>query len=270
MYTVDALTGKATLLASTVGWFRLVPAPKGDNLVAVRNLEHADLYRRDSKSELPIDASFVAWSADATRLYFYGGTTIQADGWNILGIYDLRTGVKTKKRLAEPTENIGICRSNGHVFSETPEYANFKGSTIEYDSGITLIRKSTRFIGSRFSAHCQYVASESDFHGPLPWSVYEVTTGKKLYRFEYYSTDDRQDEFELLAWNPVRDELMLRRYLPKGGAPRALQVFDVVSGKVLASYPEPDSVVDRPSIWMSDGSAIAIARGKIIEVHPVE
>jgi hypothetical protein len=265
-YAVDVSSGKATLLASTVGWIRLLPAPKGDALIAVRNMDQAALYRRDRKiSELPVDASFLAWSADAIRLYFYGGTTIQADAWNILGIYDLRTGTKMKRRLVEPTENIGVCQANGHVFSETPEYPNFKGSTVEYDSKLTLMRRFIHFIGSRFSAHCLYVASESDFHGPLPWSVYDVRTGKKLHRFEYYSTNNQGDEYELVAWSPTRDEFMLRRYMPKGGAPHSLQVINIASGQVLASVPDNE----QPVTWSSDGTEIILGQGAKLVVMPI-
>lgn len=50
--------------------------------------------------ELPIDPSFVLWSADSQKLYFYGGSTMQADAWNILGAYDIETGVNHANQIA--------------------------------------------------------------------------------------------------------------------------------------------------------------------------
>jgi len=60
---------------------------------------------------------------------------------------------------------------------------SFPGITVEYTPDIRFVRRINGWIGARFSAQCTFVASESDFHGPLPWSIYNTRSAKKLLQF---------------------------------------------------------------------------------------
>jgi hypothetical protein len=68
-------------------------------------------------SPLPIGAEVLAWSSDAGKVYFYCGSTLEADAWNILGVLKLGSLAISKAKLPVPTEDINICSANGHVFA---------------------------------------------------------------------------------------------------------------------------------------------------------
>src|SRR6267154_1861441 len=150
--------------------------------------------------ELPLDASFLLWSSDSRRIYFYGGSTVQADVWDILATYDLSTGSITRTHLHEPTEILRVCPANGEVYSVTPQYPDFAGSTVEYTSTIQFVRQIHGWIGALFSAHCTFVASEYSYHGPLPWNIYEVSTGRKIYNFSALDEEGKDDVYTPVQW----------------------------------------------------------------------
>jgi len=203
----------------------ILPAPSGSRALIVGTPRsgqwQASLYDKQQPiKELPIDASFVLWGADSHKIYFYGGSTVQADVWDILGIYDLNSGAISKIILHEPTEILRVCQANGNVYSVTPPYPHFDGSTIEYTPTIQFVRKVQGWVGALFSADCTYVASEYSYHGPLPWSIYEVKTGRKMYHFSALDQADEDDVYVPVEWNPRHDSVLLREYFPKHDGPR--------------------------------------------------
>src|SRR5690242_9045045 len=114
-------------------------------------------------------------------LYIYGGTTNTPDAGKIIGIYDLTNDTARRETLREPTQILRVRRASGTAYPGRHQYANFPGSTVEYTADIRFVRRVHGWIGARFSAQCTFVASESDFHGPLPWTIYDTRSGKKLF-----------------------------------------------------------------------------------------
>jgi hypothetical protein len=241
----------------------ILPAPSGSQALILTT--RAVLYDRQQRmKELPIDSSFLLWGADSDRVYFYGGSTVQSDAWNILGVYDLTSGAVTRVTLHEPTEILRVCQANGDVYSVTPPYPDFGGSTIEYTPTIRFQRTINGWVGGIFSAHCTYVASEYSYHGPLPWSIYEVKTGRKLYHFSRLDEDDKDDMYAPLEWNPRYESLLLREHFPPHNRRRELQVFDVGSGQVLQVFPHAVAA------WSADGNNVIVAEGNRLIWQPTK
>jgi hypothetical protein len=269
VYWIDAATGVPEKIADADTDLRVTAAPTGSQSVLVVSQRSGAgkvlLYNRKQRvRELPINPSFLLWAGDAQRLYFYGGTTIQADGWNILGIYDLNKSTIRRAKLRDPTETLRVCPASGEVYSATPKYPNFSGSTVEYTPDIRFVRRIHGWIGARFSAQCTYVASESDYHGPLPWSIYDTRTTKRLFQFSAYDDDTQGDVYWLVAWNPKHDSVLLRERVSKQGD-RQLEVFNVESGRVLQTLPGADVPT-----WSADGANIIVADGNVLIWHPVK
>lgn len=270
VYWVDLLHGGAQRAASASGAIDVYPSPKGHMALLVLPQERSwgEVFVYDAATrqrKLPIDAYTLAWGSDASRVYFYGGTTLQADVWNILATYSLETGKTVRRKLVVPTEIVGVCGRDGHVFTTTPAYPGSAGATIEYDSDLRFIRWVRRWIGARFSANCRYVASEQSYHGPLPWSVYDISTERRLFHFDYFGDEGKEDSFELIAWNPARESLMLRRLYPLGKEPADLQVFDVAMGRVRLRLPDSR----RGIAWSADGRFVLMGCRRAIEFHEV-
>jgi hypothetical protein len=273
IYWLASGSSAAVKVASAKEVIQVIPAPQGARALLVMPQEHswgtAVLYEKDKKLEvLPVDAYLLEWSADARRLYFYGGSTIQADAWNILGIYEFDSGRVRRQRLHEPTEIIRVCKANGNVYSATPAFAKSKASTVEYDSKIGYIRDVHAWDGARFSAKCTYVASEADYHGPLPWKIYETATGRVLFSFDAEGEDENKPSYSLLEWNPTHDSLMLREHT-LGNQASVLEVFDVKAEKVLLQLSGADDVVT----WAADGDSVLIGNGKSLlryQIPPVK
>ena len=270
LYTLDLATGRTVLAAHSPGAPSIIPAPHENRALVVFPAEHswgtAYLYEKEKRlAELPLNAYFLLWSADGKLVYSYGGSTVEADAWNILGIFDLSAGKLLKKTLKEPTEIVRVCAATGHVFTATPVYPGSPASTIEYDREVNFVRRVTKWEGARFSATCKYVASESDFHGPLPWSVFETATGKRLYRFDY--CEDDKDSYGLTAWNPKVDRLMIREYVAKGAAwdHAPNQVFDVATGRVREILPKAEAYA-----WSADGRSVILGRGRTLVFHAIQ
>ncbi len=221
------------------------------------------LYDQQTKiKKLPIDAYWLEWSADAKKVYFYGGSTIQADAWDILGIYDLDTGQTHRRRLRSPTEIVRVCLKNGNVYSATPVYPGSAGRTVEYDSDIHYLRQITNWLGARFSANCSFVASEADYHGPLPWKIFETGTGKTLFAFDAVDGEDKLPSYSLLEWNPRHESLMLRDH-SFGGGVSVVEVFDIKTGKIVQQLPGTGSVA-----WSADGDSVLMAVGTKLRSVP--
>ena len=149
-------------------------------------------------AELPIDPSFLVWSADASKIYFYGGSTIQSDAWNILGVLRLNGLAVSREKLVEPTQNVYVCSDSGHLFTGDPipnKQGELEATAAEYDSDVRFLRRITEFLPGHFSVSCRYVATEQNLHGPLPWEIIEVATGKRLLHFKY-TGEKKEEEFE--------------------------------------------------------------------------
>lgn len=137
LYWLDTATHVPVKIASANAIIRVLAAPSGSLTLVVMPRQTGSsrvlLYNRKQElKELPLDDTFLLWSSDARRLYFYGGRTVQADAWNILGIYDLDKNTSNRAKLIEPTEILGVCPATGNVYSTTPQYPGFAGSTVEY------------------------------------------------------------------------------------------------------------------------------------------
>jgi len=180
---------------------------------------------------------------------------VQADAWNILATYDLKGGAVRRSRLAEPTELIRVCPATGYVYTVTPKFPGSAGSTVEYTPDIVFRRHIKQWIGATLSARCTYVASEYSFHGPLPWIIYRVSDGTRL--FSYPALDDGKDTYYPVQWNPKFDSLLLRGFVAASGR-IALEVFDVSTGHVLLTVKgaEPNQAT-----WSHDGSSLVVADG---------
>ena len=158
LYWLPNSTKSPVRITSAGGYINLFAAPSGSQSLIVvpeqQSWGRVVLYeRRKQMKELPVDAAFLLWSADSHRLYFYGGSTVQADAWNILGIYDLKTSKVTRIKLNEPTEILNVCPENGNVYSVTPPYAHFAGKTLEYTPTMKFVRRIRGLpVGARFSA----------------------------------------------------------------------------------------------------------------------
>jgi len=139
-------------------------------------------------AELFIDPSLLIWSADATKIYFYGGSTIQTDAWNILGVLRPNGLVVSCEKLLEPTESVHICAADGHLFTGDPIPNNkrkLEANSVEYDSDLKFIRRVAKFIPGNFSASCRYVATEQSYHGPLSGEIIDVATGEYLMHLNF-------------------------------------------------------------------------------------
>ena len=120
-----------------------------------RSWGHAFLYEASNESrnyQLIHISSYGA--ATRRRCTSCAGSTVQADGWNILGVYDLSSGTITHVKLQEPTEILRVCPSSGKVYSAIPQYPGFAGSTVEYTDTVQFVQRIHGWMGAQFSAGC--------------------------------------------------------------------------------------------------------------------
>jgi hypothetical protein len=277
VYALEVSSGRVTPLANPEGRVEIAAAPVGTEMILVLPQEKGNglpvLYDGPRKvAELQIDPHLLVWSADASKLYFYGGSTKEGDAWNILGVLRLNGLVVSREKLAEPTESVHICAVNGHLFTGDP-IPNDKGqlaaNAVEYDPDLRLVRRLTEFLPGNFSANCRYVATEQSYHGPLPWEIIDVTTGHRLMRFEF-TGELKREEFEFGSWNPRRDDIFLRfaeqaMSSETGVMPSTLQVFDLKEQRVLKSFDD----VPRNVAWSKDGRRIVFSRANSLAFRPV-
>ena len=235
----------------------VMPQASGKSKVALFN-------GQQRVKDLPLNPEFLLWSADAQKIYFYGGSTVQADAWNVLAIYDLKTGAVEKKTLRTPTEILRVCPANGNVYSVTPKYPGFAGSTLEYTPELRFVRRVHGWIGAHFSAACAYVASEADFHGPLPWDIYDVSSGKILFSFAGLDEEGKTEAYRFVQWIPKHESLLLREHVMGQNRPDKLEVFDVKSGRVLQTVPDTEVVA-----WSADGNSFILGEGSALVWHTI-
>jgi hypothetical protein len=268
VYWLAASSSAAVKIASATELIQVIPAPRGARALLVMPVEHGwgtvVLYEKGKKIRvLPVDAYLLEWSADSRKLYFYGGSTIQADAWDILGIYDFDSGRVRRQRLRRPTEIIRVCPANGKVYSATPAFPGSKASTVEYDSDVRYIRDVHEWVGARFSAKCTYVASEADYHGPLPWKIYDTATGRALFAFDAEGEDENKPSYSLLEWNPKHDALMLREHT-LGNQASVVEVFDVKADSVLLQLSGAEVIT-----WAANGDSVLIGSGRELQRYQI-
>jgi hypothetical protein len=267
VYWLAASSATPLRIASAKESIDIVPAPEGSAALIVLPQQHGSgqpvLFRREKRvRELPMDAYFLLWASDAQSVYFEAGNTTESDAWNIAGIYVLKNGSAIRRTLKEPTAILRTCAANRHVFSVMPSFPGNAGSTVEYTADLRFLRRRRTYVGGHFSAHCRYVASESDYHGPLPWAIYEVRTGMSIVHFEAVDEDVKRVSYQLVAWNPRYDSLLLRRRISGEGKPDAFEVFDVRSRRVSQTIVDADLVA-----WSSSGTELVSARGSVLVWH---
>jgi hypothetical protein len=261
VYALETTSGRVTALASAEGRIELAAAPVGNEMILVLPQEKGRgspvLYEGfRKKKDLQIDASFLVWSADASKIYFYGGSTIQADAWSILGVLRLSDFTVSRNRLLEATESVHVCSTDGHIFTGNPipnRQGELQASAVEYDADAKFLRRVPRFLPGNFSAGCRYVATEQSFHGPLPWEIIEVATGKQLMNFDY-TGEGKKEEFEFGSWNPKRDGIFVRIAVQPsksetGATDKVVQVFNLSERIVLRSFND----ISGQFAWSKDG-----------------
>jgi hypothetical protein len=262
VYWVAGATGAPVRILKGGAGIEIFAAPLGSQAVVVvsprSGRRQAVLYDKETRvKELPIDASFALWGADGHRIYFYGGSSVPGEAWDILGIYVLESGAIARTKLHEATEIVRVCAGNGNLYAVTPAYPGFAGNTTEYTAAVKFVREVHGWIGGIFSAKCTYVASEYSYHGPLPWDIYEVKSGKSLYHFPALDDEVKGGVYAPVAWNPKEDSLLLREYFQDRDADGVFQVFDARSGKVLRTLPGGGAVA-----WSADGASVFVAEGQ--------
>jgi hypothetical protein len=277
VYCIETASGRVTPLVHANGRVEIVAAPLGTKMVLVLPKERSSglavLYDGARRmAELPIDPSFLVWSADASKIYFYGGSTIQSDAWNILGVLRLNGLAVSREKLVEPTESVQVCSDSGHIFTGyiiPNKQGELEANTVEYDSDVKYLRRITKFLPGDFSVSCRYVATEQSAHGPLPWEIIEVATGKRLLHFEY-TGDGKEEEFVFGSWNPEREDVFLRIAVqPLDIQNRAQQsvveVFSLLKRNVLHSFRDISGQV----AWSRDGGNLVFLRGQSLVFRTV-
>ena len=277
VYVLEVQSGRVSEIQDAEGPIYIVAAPVGAKAVLIlpqdRGHGRPILFDGSQRvAELPIDPSFLIWSADASKIYFYGGSTIEADAWNILGVLRLDNLTISREKLLEPTESVHICAATGHLFTGDPipnDKGQLEANAVEYDSDVKSGRRITKFPSGNFSASCRYVATEHSYHGPLPWEIVDVTTGAHLVLFDF-TGEGKKEEFEFRSWNPKRENILVRALIPpitgEAEAPHlVLQVFDLSERRVLESLPDFSGPVE----WTQDGRTLILSRAKSIVFHRV-
>jgi hypothetical protein len=277
VYGLEIASGRVTPLVHANGRVEIVAAPLGTKMILVLPKERgsglAVLYDGPRRlAELQIDASFLAWSADASKIYFYGGSTIQSDAWNILGVLRINGLAVSREKLVEPTENVHVCSENGHIFTGDPipnRQGELEASTVEYDRDVRFLRRISKFLPGQFSISCRYVATEQSSHGPLPWEIIEVASGKRLLRFDY-TGEGKKEEFEFGSWNPKREDVFLRIAVqPLDIQNRAQQsvveVFSLVKQDALDSFKD----IPGQFAWSKDGEDLVFVWGNSVVFRTV-
>lgn len=261
VYAVSVPSGNVTQLFRSAGFTRIAAAPVGNRVVFVSNGEsrkdEAVLYEGQNRvASLPINPWYFVWGADGKRLLVTVETPRDADAWWGVGVLNLQDFKIARKDLLEPTESPFVCPATGHVFTG---FTDFRSGlrperAVEYDSDVTHPRRLEEFPPGHFSADCKYVATTESYHGPIPWGVFEVSTGRKMIE-ENLTGEGPNDEYGPHSWNPRREEILLRNVYRAQNP--GVQVFDVLRQEALAFFPVSEEEV----AWAPDGASLIISRG---------
>lgn len=276
LYALDLGSGNVTALRHAFGGIQVIAAPKGSGAIVVIPREKGNgnpfLYiGKKEISALPIGTEYMIWSADARKIYFEGGSTLDADAWNILGMLRLSDFAVSRAELQVPTEDVSICATNGHLFAGIVSFDRLGNaepySAAEYDSELRFIGRNRRIPPGRLSVTCRYAATPGSFsHGPARWRVIDTATGRQFMSFEF-DGEGSHDDFQFVSWNPTHDDLLLRFFYPsRPGQPLPLlQVFDVLNQRVVDTV----SGVAGDAAWSADGSSLMFGKGQSLISHNV-
>jgi hypothetical protein len=258
VYWLGSKSAEPLRIASSEYGIDTLPAPRGSEAllsIALKSRPNrVALMNRDQLlKSLPNSPVVMAWSADAKKIYIESGPS-KSDAVPSVAVYDLASGSSISRKLVVPTETLRTCASSGHVYTTTPKYPGFGGSTFEYTADLKPLNAIRGWNGARLSATCSYVASESDFHGPLAWSIYETATGKVLHKFAEMN-DETGEFYSVIEWNPRIDSLLLRKHY-SGGA-TVDEVYDVEENRVVRSFKGAVAIT-----WSPNGESVVFGSGK--------
>lgn len=276
-YSLNGVTGRILKISEGHGVVRFMPSPKGSQPIMRRwGEKHGKrallVNGHRVVKELPV-LSPIDWSPDGTKIYFEAGSTVEADAWDILGILRLKDLSIAKVKLLSPTEGFGICAATGEIFTGAPilgEAAPTAFDAVVYDANGVVARRETRFPPGRFSANCRYVATDDFFHGPVPWAIVEVASGKRLAWFQVGDAADAAWQ-GFVAWNPQKESVYLRTTdTPVKGSSTAtvtaLQVVDAAGDRIIREF----SDFQGSAAWSAEGESVILAEGKHLQVVPLK
>jgi WD40 repeat protein len=195
-----------------------------------------------------------ALSLDGSRLYYNAGMTAHSDGFNQLGIAgsSAKPMVQPLKHVAD--SDIAVRPGDGHLLLSAPEYdeksRSLIGDQYEYDAEGRFVSHRPRQPVGAFSRDGHYVASSQSAHGPVPWGIFDVQSGKKLQSYEF--TGDNDDEYWFRGWNPAREKVFLASQGSSEHGVVLVRAFDMERNEFVASYQ-----ADREAMtWSADGKEV--------------
>ena len=275
-YALDLASSETILLTkSTQGLILLTAAPVDSRALLNIPKSRIDgtwksfLYQGTHKiAELPMIFP-EAWSADASKIYVLIGGNLASDPWDNFGVFNL-DDMRLSRRRIVPTENLHVCSTDGRLLAGD---GRLKGDPVEYDLNLENPRRQPTLLPGEFSATCRYIATGSTDHGPVPWQVIEVATGRRLFKFDF-TAEGKKEEFEFLSWNPKHDGILLRVVdhpvnADGDGPPSTLQVFDVERGCVAQSFENLGRLAEFTTVWSSDGNSLVVPKGEWLYIVPV-
>jgi hypothetical protein len=265
LYALELTSGRSTELAHLPGIIGISAAPVGNKVAFFwpdeSGKDEMVLYRGTRRiGKAPTDAWPVAWSVDAKRMLFFGGSTIEdGDTWNILGILDLKDLTVSKRTSLEPTEGVYVCPTTGHIFAGSRE-------TIDYDPELRSPRRITEFPPGDVSAVGSYIATTSAlFHGPAPWGIFDTASRREVAHFKL-TGEGQEDEYGFHSWNPRLDRLFLRIRYPAHsifGQDTTVEMVDLAHQRILQSF----RVSSDDAVWSSDGKWLITSEGSVLSFH---
>ena len=263
-YALDTRSNRVVKLAEAQFHIDLFAAPAGDLAILTMPRQHQHdlpvLYQRDRRlAELSFFPGMMQWSADAQRIYFFVGNSANDTPFDdSLGFLQFPERVTVKSKLRAPTESFSTCAANGHIYTGFPSK-----TAIEYDANLHFVRRWTTVPAGTFSAACRFLATAPNFHGPTPWDIIDVPTGRRLLHFPFTDEELKSSEYEFSAWNPQREGILLRNFYPPEHP--VVEVFDVPNRRVVDSLPAADSRAH----WSGDGRQVIYNHDRTLIFHSV-
>lgn len=264
---LDIRTDQSREVMQSQGPIEISPAPVGSGLL-IHEAESRWLWyvRGPGADPVQLPSGFGIWNGDGTTVYFGSYHSPAAELYDEISRYDLISGRLVRKRLRHHASFVEFC--GDEVFISSFVRFDQKGQTAKwssdrYSSDLKFIGTDPEVPAGNFSATCRYVASTPSFHGPLPWQILDRTTNLTIGSF-HYSGENKQDEFAPIAWNPVRDELLLAIYEPASASRSAdiFRVYNVVTKQWSGNW--TDNVR-----WAADGDHVIVAHGKTFTIEPL-
>jgi hypothetical protein len=231
----------------------LLPAPVGRMFAVTLWTTGENWLYEGTLRRAKLDGTPVAWSADGTKLFYDAGSTVNADGFNILGIFDTQKFRTRQIHLRNITEHVTTCSKSGYIYTES-WVDDWPPEADAYDqNGTFLFHSKNPYVD--FSASCHFGVPFASAHGPADWAVFDARSRNIVTQFPWHDDDpSRQHSFE--AWNPVIDQLFLMHDFATG----AEQVFDIQKRAVVYWCSDCSAVS-----WSADGKSLIYWRdGKFI------